>query len=281
VLASFLAPPARAEQLVSLSLICVSFALALIAFGFLRHQTSNIQFTGLGLTIQVGGAIAAALVSYAVLQFGVRGTTTLYVELLEDGAAWRPQNRDVEFTAALNNYDILAAPQGNSLRFPNIPIFETLRLNVRDVRWTIEKVETDDYACSVSGTRLKGWCTTARASMRTADCNSKWQGSSAIPAGSFHSALTGLTRRMQDVGYRAQLMPGFDDSTRQALETVVAGYPYNGASFCQAINEARVTVEQKLQKRVRVKVACHWISVVVEDAASGNEESCTASDSDR
>jgi hypothetical protein len=269
VLLSTRSEPLQAERYVSLALAVVSAAVAAFSFGILHKQTAGLRFRLFGVTVAVGGAVAAWLIAFVVLQFVVRGTSSLYVELFSDDAftvEWLPPaGQAPEFGAAMRSYSVVAVPERNNLRFFNLPMFEWVTLTVRDPRWRIAKLVNSEKACTVEGRRLSGWCTEAWAVVRTAACIEDWRGSGHVEAGTFAALLDDFIRSMRDVGYPVRRHFAIGERTRRALATRVGALTYNGQDFCTAINDAKSELERTLKVRVQLKIGCDTIGFSVFD----------------
>jgi hypothetical protein len=150
IIAGFFLTPLQSERALSFGLICISGAISAFAFTFLSGQTARIQLRWLGNSANVGGVVAAFLISYVTLQFFVRGTTSLYIELFSDDnfkQQWRTPSgqNNPEFLASLREYSVVAYPEGSNLRLFNLPIFGTISISVRDSRWRISKLASENH----------------------------------------------------------------------------------------------------------------------------------------
>jgi len=261
--------PVQAERHVSLALVVLSASVAAFSFGILHKQTARLRFRFFGVTATIGGAMAAWLIAFVVLQFFVRGTSSLYVELFSDDAfaeEWRPPAGQVpEFGAAMRSYSVVAVPERNNLRFFNLPMFEWVTLTVRDPRWRIARLVNSEKACTVEGRRLSGWCTEARAVVRPAACIEDWRGSGHVEAGTFAALLDDFIRSMRDVGYPVRRHFAIGERTRRALSTRIGAVTYNGQDFCTAVNDAKAELERILKVRVQLKIGCDAIGFSVGD----------------
>jgi hypothetical protein len=258
--------PIQSERFISYGLIVFSASFAVLAFAFLGRQTAKIRFKGLGTGIKIGGAAAAFIIIYGSLQFFVRGTSTLYVELFSDDAfarPWRvqPGQSVPEFAASLKYYSIIAYPEGNNLRLFNLPIFEWVTISARDPRWQVSKLASNDKTCTVEGQRLKGWCSEAKASLQYSQCIEDWRGSGSLPPGSLDDVLKHFVHGLQEVQYPAKPKFSMGDQTRKALAAKVGIVTYNNQDFCTAIYGAKNEIERNLRTTLHIKLGCAYIGI--------------------
>jgi hypothetical protein len=276
--ASAIVGPGQSERFISAGLLSISASFAAFAFAFLAHQTAKLEIKWFGNTASIGGAVAAFVISFGVLQFFVRGTSNLYVELFNDDAFKQPwrvvRGQSVpEFSASLRSYSIITVPEGNNLRLLNIPIFETVSLSVRDPRWQISRIVSEDRTCKVDGQRLSGWCTEARAAVQYVNCIEDWNGSGSLQSGKLDDLLKHFVKALQDVRYPARLKTSLGEQTRRALDASVGTVSYNGQDFCTAINGVKNDLERSLLTRLQIKISCTSIGI-----AAGSDEFPEADD---
>jgi hypothetical protein len=270
VLASMAVGPIASERLISVGLIAFSASFAAIAFAFLGRQTANIRVKYLGAGISIGGAGAVLLIVFGGLQFIVRGTSTLYIEIFSDDAfthRWRPSARQrvPEFSASLKYYSITANPEGSNLRLINLPIFETVSISTRDPQWQVTKLSSDERLCKVEGQRLSGWCTEAKVALQYSNCIEDWTGSGSLPQGTLDGLLKHFVREMQDVGYPAKLKLGPGDQVSKVLAAKIGATSYNGQDFCTAIYGAKNDIERNQKTQLHIKLGCAFIGLSVGD----------------
>jgi hypothetical protein len=271
VLASMAVGPVASERLISVGLIAFSASFAAIAFAFLGRQTANIRVKYLGGGISIGGAGAVLLVVFGGLQFIVRGTSTLHIEIFSDDAfshPWRPSGRQrlPEFAASLKYYSIIVNPEGSNLRLINLPIFETMSISTRDPQWQVTKLSSDERLCKVEGQRLSGWCTEAKVALQYANCIEDWTGSGSLPQGTLDGLLKHFVREMQEVGYPAKLKLAPGDQVGKVLAAKAAATSYNGQDFCTAIYGTKNDIERNQKTQLHIKLGCAFIGLSVGDA---------------
>jgi hypothetical protein len=270
--ASSSAPPARADQLVGLSLACLSLGVALLAFGFLRGQTAGIRYRAAGMAINIGGALAAGIILFGALLFGIRGTSNLEIELYADSQFTKPWKVPVgaaspEFAVSLASYTVVTKPDDFVVRFHNLPIFERVRFYSRDIRWTVTKLTTSDNSCRASGISLSGWCNSAQAVVINSNCLDQWTGSGTVAGKSIGQAIDYLVGEMHKVNYPARKLSALGKDTLGAIDLPIQPTTtfYSKSDFCAAIDPYKVALEQKLKVRVKIALSCDTIGIAVGD----------------
>jgi hypothetical protein len=264
----FLRSPTLSERLLSVALICISGSVSAFTFAFLPRQTAELTINVPGFVGRLSGASAAFLIMFAVLQFGVRGTSNVYIELYQDDdfkQRWQPESGQAppEFAANLRNYTVLAYPTPDVIRLFNLPIFEAATITVRTPKWAVTKIASDERSCNVSGARVSGWCTELKVALKSVDCIERWRGGGEISAGKFDDTLKYF---LAQIGHHYPVklkLPIGGKDTERALQAAVDRVAFNDKDFCTAVNPVKVELEQKLKQPVRINLACAWIGLSV------------------
>jgi hypothetical protein len=271
VLSITVSSPLKSERLASSALICFSVAAAFAAFGFLSSQKANIAVTFKSTTINLSGALAAAVIVFVVFQYGIRGTTSLYIQLYADNqhlTPWlAPAGSVVEFEASLPQFSVIATPSGSDLRLFNLPVFENIRLRSRDQRWYVAELNSDDDFCSVDKSSISGWCSSVQAVVKNQDCIESWNGSGDLGPGTFKDVLDSFVNKMQSAGKSVGTRYDPTAIVKEMLAVQVSQHNFSGQGFCLAFQPFRQDAELVTGKKIRVLYSCTQIGIAVGDEA--------------
>jgi hypothetical protein len=260
----------RADRFMTYGLVAFSASFAAFAYGFLGRQTAKLEVKYLGGALSASGAGLTFFLVFAALQFVVRGTSSLYIALYSDDAfthLWSapPGQAAPEFSASLRDYSIVVAPERSNLRVVNLPMFEWVTISVRDPRWQVTKIASDEKACTVQGQRLKGWCTEAQLALQYSECIEDWRGGGSIPPGTLADVVEHFRRTLQEAHYPAKLKYAMTDRMRRVLGAKVGAVAYSDQDFCTAINGVKNEIERTVRLPLKIKLGCAYIGIAVGD----------------